>query len=205
MSKEQLEKVDPGLWYLISEEQLEDLIILIEHGIELIDACFYLSVSWREAMIQLKDKVSTRHYVNCIKPLMKTFREAGMPIRQVEKTFNVSFRTAYRAGLSEEELKILRKKERENAAERKKKDPSLIEYQRQAMIKWRNENYEIEKEKNRKRRARDPELFKQKQREATNRWRAKSRAKDPELFKQKQREASEKSRAKRSQNKNENY
>ena len=171
---EELEE-EPGQWQEITPEQLDNLIILVEHGAELLDACFWLSIPWWEAMPLIKENVQIRKYVNCIKPLMRTFREAGMPIRQVVRTFNVSFRTASRAGLTDEQLERTRAKERENAAKRKEKFPELYEYQRKATAKWRKENYELELERNKIRRSKNPELAKQKARESTRKWRNKQK------------------------------
>lgn len=150
---EELEEELRGQWQPITADLLEDLIILVENGIELLDACFWLSIPWWNALPLVKENTSNRKYVNSIKPLMRTFRKAGMPIRQVVRTFNVSFRTASRAGLTEEQLERTRAKERANAAKRKEKFPELKEYQRLATAKWRRENYELELERNKIRRS----------------------------------------------------
>ena len=126
----------------VDDKIIDQIIILLRNKIDLTDACFVFSVSIWQVIPRLKQKLKDepRLYVRSIKPLLVMFRKHGASIRQTMDTFDVSLRTADRAGFSEERLEKRRALDRAKTKRRLDENPEMREKQRIATRKWYAKN-----------------------------------------------------------------
>ena len=126
----------------VDDKILDQIIILLRNKIDLTDACLAYSVSFWQVIPLLKQRLKDepRLYVRSIKPLLVMFRKHGASVRQTMEIFDVSLRTADRAGFSEEKLEKRRAHDRAKAKRRMDEHPELREKHKLATRRWYAKN-----------------------------------------------------------------